>query len=391
MVYTFSVFSNLREQFPQWPGLREFLESAEGGRLRVIDTETEHIHIVRYDKATTDFTKSHVQWFRSVVWDARTNLPLCVAPPKAQTGLPEGTEAVQWEPFLEGVMVNLYKGGEDTEPQLATRSKLGATGVYYSQRPFHVLLQEAVAAAGTTVSELLGATNATDGTAFASLLLQHPEHRIVAHVERPTVYVVHRGRVLPSGEVEMEENVSGHGIAALEATMPAATPLTLETVGPWMTAEAERRGWQWQGVVWKDGKGGRWRMRSTPYSMVRTMRGDTPRLDVRFLQQRQRSMTDTYLFYYPEERAAFRRLEQEVREMTQHLYSAYVAVHITKTTTFQDVPAHWRPHIYALHGQYLGALRAQGFFVRKKEVVQYVNHLPIPRLLHLLRKLRETS
>lgn len=397
MVYTLSVFSTLREQFPQWVALREYLESADGGNLRVIDTDNEHIHIIRYDKASTDFQKPHVQWFRSVVWDARTNLPLCVAPPKAQNGLPETVEdsALRWEQFLEGVMVNAYKTTDmpdDLPPQLVTRSRLGATGTYYSQRPFSALLQDAVHECGTTVTELLGRmpdTTVGEVAVFASLLLQHPEHRIVAQLERPAVYSVHRGRVLATGEIVIDEEMVDHGLPALNAPTKPASPLTLESVGPWMTAEAERRGWQWQGIVLKDGKGGRWRLRSTPYSMVRTMRGDTPRQDVRFLQLRGRNLVDTYLFYYPEEKAAFRRLEQEVRAVTLNLYNAYVVSHITKSVPFQELPAHWRPHVYSLHGQYLGSLRAQGFFMRKKEVIEYVNHLPIPRLLHLMRKLRE--
>lgn len=287
-------------------------------------------------------------------------------------------------------MVNAYKtAGATGAPLLASRSKLGATGTYYSPRSFEALLEDALAEAHTTVAELLGTPASGGETAtFVSLLLQHPEHRIVAQTTRPSVHVVHRGRVLASGEVVMDEQVADHGIAALDAPVTPTLPLTPETMGPWMTAETERRGWQWQGIVLKDGKGGRWRMRSTPYSMVRTMRGGTPRQDVRFLQLRQRGLVPTYLIYYPEERAAFRRLEQEVRNVTQHVYDAYVAVHIKKTMTFQDTPAHWRPHIYTLHGQYLGSLRAQGFFVRKKEVIEYVNALPIPRLLHLLRKLR---
>jgi hypothetical protein len=288
-------------------------------------------------------------------------------------------------------MVNAFRAG-DAEPQLVTRSKLGATGAYYSQRPFCALLDDALEAARTMIEEIAGPVpDAADGeiATFASLLLQHPEHRIVAKHTQPAVFVVHRGRVLSTGAIVIEEEVADHGIPTLDAPVTPTRPLTLETVGPWMTAQAEQRGWQWQGIVLKDGKGGRWRLRSTPYSMVRTMRGDTPRQDVRFLQLRGRNLVDTYLFYYPEERAAFRRLEQEVRNVTQNLYNAYVVAHITKTTPFMDLPAHWRPHVYTLHGQYLGSLRAQGFFVRKKVVIEYINQLPIPRLLHLLRKLRE--
>jgi hypothetical protein len=396
-MYTLSVFRELREQYPQWSALKGFLESPAGGKLRIIECEQEGLHIIRYDKATTDFSKSHVSWFRSVVWDGRTNLPLCVAPPKANQGLPAASEDLRWEPFLEGVMINTYRSLTDAEPQLATRSKLGASGVYYSKRPFSQLLQDALTVQDTSLSVLLGGSGMPDRDAgetavFASLLLEHPEHRIVARATMPRVTRIHTGKVLATGDVRIEEVVLSNGVPTYMAASAAPpTTLTTEVTGRWMTGEAERWGWQWQGVVMKDGKGGRWRLRSTPYMMVRAMRGDTPRQDVRFLGLRQRSMVDTYLYYYPEEQAALRRYEQEVRAVTERIYQAYVSAHITKTTKFGDLPAHWKPHVFSLHGLYLGSLRPQGFFVRKREVITYVNALPIPRLLHLLRKLRESN
>ena len=155
-MYTLSVFRELREQYPQWTALKEFLESPTGGKLRIIECEQEGLYIIRYDKATTDFSKLHVPWFRSVVWDGRTNLPLCVAPPKANQGLPSASADLRWETFLEGVMINTYQSLADAEPQLATRSKLGASGVYYSKRPFSQLLHDALITQDTALSVLLG-------------------------------------------------------------------------------------------------------------------------------------------------------------------------------------------------------------------------------------------
>ena len=397
-MYTLSVFRELREQYPQWSVLKDFLESPAGGKLRIINCEQEGIHIIRYDKNTTDFSKSHVPWFRSVVWNGLTNLPLCVAPPKANQGLPGDTTdpaSLRWESFLEGVMINTYQSLTDTAPQLATRSKLGASGVYYSKRSFSELLDDALAVQDITLSSVLGERQMPDMdsgevSVFASLLLEHPEHRIVSKVTVPRVTRVHTGVVLATGDVRIEETLECNCIPELHSTSERPA-LTTETTGRWMTGEAENRGWQWQGVVIKDGKGGRWRLRSSPYMMVRALRGDTPRRDGRFLGLRQRSMVDTYLFYYPEEHAALRRYEQEVRAVTHYIYQSYVAAHITKAVPFGELPAHWKPHVFSLHGQYLGSLRAQGFFMRKQEVINYVNNLPIPRILHLLRKLREAT
>jgi hypothetical protein len=85
------------------------------------------------------------------------------------------------------------------------------------------------------------------------------------------------------------------------------------------------------------------------------------------------------------------QLEVLLRLLTQQLYSFYVCVHIKHSIKFADLPPQWKTHVYALHSFYLGNLKTRGFFVRKQEVVQYVNNLPIPRVLHLFRHLGNTN
>jgi hypothetical protein len=78
-------------------------------------------------------------------------------------------------------------------------------------------------------------------------------------------------------------------------------------------------------------------------------------------------------------------LEQRLRAITQQLYQAYVNAHITHATPFMELPAHLKTHVFSLHSLYLGSLKARGFFVRKQEVIEYMNRLPIPRILHLFK------
>jgi len=155
-----------------------------------------------------------------------------------------------------------------------------------------------------------------------------------------------------------------------------------------MAQLAEQRGYTWQGLVLKDGQGGRWRFRSNSYTMVRTLRGDMSRSDVRFLKLRSQQLVDTYLYYYPEDRQALWAMEQTVRSLTGRLYGLYVSCHIRHDISFSDLPTHWKTHVYALHSQYLTVLKPQGFFVRKQEVIRYMNELVFQRVLHLIKSER---
>ena len=374
MPYTISHFKDLICQFNTWDTLRQHLESSEGGRLRIIDCGAP-LYLIRYDKGSSNFSVPHTRWFRSVVWDGAANLPLCIAPPKAnEEDLPEvsATNNYTYEEFHEGVMINAFL--KDGQVRLATRSKIDATGTFYSARSFQSLLMDT----GMTLEKIKEYLTESQSL-FVSFLLQHPEHKLVSRISEPKAIIIHRGSVGTDGAVGFTECVE-------PLIKPADVP-----VDQWAKTLAEQKGWQHQGIVVKDGQGARFRIRSSAYTMVRTLRGDSPRIDVRFLKLRQQRMLETYLFYYPEEKELIDQLEVLLRLLTQQLYNFYVCVHIKHSIKFADLPPQWKTHVYALHSYYLGNLKTRGFFVRKQEVVQYMNNLPIPRVLHLFRQLGNTT
>jgi len=369
------IFKDLWTSHTTWASLETYLTSCEGGSLRIIKCDDRY-SIIRYDKLVSQFSVPHVPYFRSVVWDTLLNRPVCVAPLKAMEGFPE-EGAFRCEEFLEGVMINAFLDSSGSV-LLATRSKLGASGTYYSSRSFQDLLQDALVSKNVVLTDLF-----TGSTTFVSLLLQHPEHRIVAKIEKPNVYIIHQGLVDLSGNVILQNQGS---VSPLSFPEPIdAADLTKNTCAAFVQGLAEKKGWMWQGLVIKDSSGQRYRVRSNAYSMIRTLRGDSPRSEVRFLKLRSKQLLETYLYYYTDEKDVMWRLEQRLRGLTQQLYQAYVAAHITHTCTFVELPPHLKTHVYSLHSMYLGTLKAKGFFVRKQEVIEYVNRLPIPRILHLLK------
>jgi len=383
MSYSVPYFKELVSTHPSFEQLKTHCEQQH---LRVIDGANRYA-IVRYDKAYHTTQTMTNGFFRSVVWDTVTNRPVCVAPPKSceQALIPcieQTTTPYRCEEFLEGVMVNAFLDASGTV-KLATRSKMGATGIFYSRRSFQDLLVDALQQKG--IATIQGIKQILGTHTFASFLLQHPEHRIVSRITVPSLYLIHRGSVSEDGTVTLQEINEGP-FAIPTVTVP-------ETMSPeaLVIQLAEQRGWQWQGLVFKNGQGSRWRLRSKAYTMVRTLRGESPRQDVQFLNLRGKGMMETYLYYFPEEKDDMWELEGRLRNLTHTLYQQYVTVHIKHQMKFAELPPFWKPHIYSLHSLFLGTLKEKGHFIRKQEVIQYVNYLPIPRVLHLFKSMAMAS
>ena len=171
-----------------YPTFQEWKTYCEQQHVRVIDGLNRHpsssdarqrYAILRYDKTYSNTQTMAHGFFRSVIWDTVAHRPVCVAPPKASDQTLEASSSHRCEEFLEGVMVNAFLDASGTV-QLATRSKLGATGTFYSSRSFQDLLTEALQKKG--IQGVQGIKDILGSHTFASFLLQHPEHRIVSRL-----------------------------------------------------------------------------------------------------------------------------------------------------------------------------------------------------------------
>jgi hypothetical protein len=379
MIYTLFEFKNLRERFNTWTALGEYLSSDEGGAFGV--RETAGYALIYYRKGITNMTLTHSKWFRSVVWNIQTNMPVAVSTPKAVEEGAEGGNVFEWgaeqftgktvQNFLEGVTLTIFRGA-DGQTQVSSRTRLGAGRGFYSKVSFREMLDDAVKARGFgTVDELLAAQN---GSNFLTVLLQHPSHRVVQVVAEPRLYILQTGMVAADGSVTVREMYESQ----LEE------PAGGETVAAWVEHLVTERGWGWQGITVHDGAGQRWRIRSSLYHMVRSMRGATSRADERFFGLRATGMVKTYLQYYPEDSDLYWQYEKWVRGVTRQLYKYYVDVHKAHSAILNDIDTRWHTHIGGLHRVYMTVLKPAGKSVRLTDVMEYVNTLPTPRMLFLM-------
>ncbi len=373
ITYTINHFSNWISAYPEWKDLKAYIMSEAGGSLNVFESSGTNEAIIRYDKNKSDMSREDVRWCRSVVWDTNKNRPLSVATKKTDSN-PVISEfmnknkselddaGLYIENYLEGVTINIYTVGDVM--RIASRTRLGASGSYYSKRSFAELYNDACKEKG--VPNLRNAN-------FMCLMLQHPEHRIVGSVAKPNWIALHTGRIAENGDVTITES-------ALDRVVPPADRLLKD----WFGQAIIDNGYSWQGICIKDGLGHRWRCPSVTYKMVRALRGDTPRKDERFFNLRSKGFVKTYLFYYPEDKQDFWNYENWLRSTTDEIFNEYCAVYKERSKEFGAVAKKFQVHISTLHGLYMNKLRAESKTINRAFVRDYMNGMPIPRLLFLM-------
>ena len=388
MMYTTPVFATLHTKFPQWSDLEAYLTSPEGGSFRIVGEG--RYRILRYVKGVSDLRVPHGKWMRSVVWDTEENLPVCVAPPKAEQGDvcigPTGSNiSLHLQDFLDGTMINIFRTlQEPSRLQIATRSQIGAHGSFYSTKTFAEMVEEALRTMHMTQDDLLSLLAPPTEMVpyhFASLVLQHPEHRVVARCRSPRLWVVHTGAVHDSGEISLNEGCE-HWPFRLR--LPSHVLPQTETLENFFSRLCTDNGWFYQGLTAKDGQGKRWRMRNPHFLYLRALRGSESTSVDRFLRLRSESKVTEYLKHYTEDRQAFWDLEQKLRAATEAVYTGYCKVHKAHELKLEDLPWELRPCVFKLHAHYLATLRPNKEAVLKKHAVDLVNNLAMYEQRRLL-------
>ncbi len=158
-------------------------------------------------------------------------------------------------------------------------------------------------------------------------------------------------------------------------------------VQKWVKQQLVDRDWSFQGLVFKDGAGNRWRYRSEKYSAVKTLRGNSPNIVERFAQLYTQSLIVRYLEYFPEDKQFIVEHMKYMDIIIKFLYDNYVNLHITKTVTADTVDKMYLPHLYSIHGIFLNQLKPSGKKVNFCEIKEYLHKQPWQRIVFLIKKL----
>lgn len=411
-----NIFNELIKKYPAWNELRNYLESDEGGLFRIVDTNDKGFCLIRYEKGISNMELPHSKWFRSVVWDTVKNLPLCVAPPKTTSEIfPYNTikevldAGVVCQELLEGFMINCFRVCDDNTLYITSRSKLNATGTFYSDKSFRDLFIESYTNTNDTPNCIdttfqdnlvhIQPPNALNNeiAVFYSFLVQHKEHRIVKNIQNNRVYVIHSGIVYSDGRVLFNDspptfkgqlNIENITLEQKPITGSYAQIISTTTneVLRWTKDVLIEKDWQFQGLVFKDMSGNRWRFRSDKYSAIKSLRGNSSAIRDRFAQLYTQNLLNKYLEYYPYEIVQFSSYIALMGNIVKLLYNNYVDLHITKNKKVADIDKMFLPHLYNIHGLYLTNLHPNGKKVNLTEIILYLHKQPWQRIAFLIKK-----
>lgn len=425
-----NIFAELTTKYSTWNELQGFLESEEGGQFRVVDTADNGLNLIRYEKGTTNMNLPHSRWFRSVVWNTHTNRPVSIAPPKTTTtDFPFTTiqeiedSGTVCQELLDGFMINCFRMADDENLYITSRSKLNAAGKFYSSKSFRQLFIE-------SFMETCGSTEQTETAIqsnsllrspdrskneiaiFYSFLVQHKDHRIVKKIKSNHVYLIHSGTVFDDARVELEDSpklfdgkpnmeclrfdktsLKGSWAEVLTSTAEEEKEKEKDTttneIQSWIKNVLANKAWDFQGVVFKNSMGDRWRFRSEKYSLVKTLRGNSPTMRERFAQLYTQNLVYKYLEYYTEDMIIMTVHSMLANTIITILYNAYVDLHIKKTTEVSMIDKMYLPHLYNLHGIYLSQMRPSGLKMTLADVQLYFTKLPWQRIVFLIKKVND--
>jgi hypothetical protein len=396
---TLTTFADWTSSHKTWSELKAWLQEKEPN-VDIIESEDSAYAILRNNKegeamVAEDAVSEVAQVCRSVVWDTEANLPCCVAPFSARRDQKIPSDAtLRLEDFVEGVMVNVFRVRGDAETHVSTRSKLDADGSFYSERSFRELFEEAMDAKQTSLDEiekLIGAPSDDVAATFITMVLAHPEHRIVRSVEKANLWAVYRGTVANDG------TVSFYTEDLPVSWRPKTYSLTFQGEFAELKAKFEEikasKPWYWQGLVVHSGLQ-RWRFRNGKHDRVRReLRGTESNSFGRFLRLRSQRRVQEYLRIYQEDAAEFDGFEHEYRGLTKTLYAWYCRVHKEHSLVFKALPKSVQPLVFDLHKFYLGTLRPSNKTLHMAEVIEWImNYLKTPYgVPSLLRFSKETE
>jgi hypothetical protein len=423
-----NIFKELIEKYPTWEEFKKYIESEEGGLLKIVDNTEDGLFgglcIIRYEKGSSKMDLPHTKWFRSVVWNTKTNRPVSIAPSKTSSSefpfktINEVLDAgVVCQELLDGFMINCFRVEGDSTIYTTSRSKLGATGKFYSEKSFMNLFTEALnnTFPSPSSSEIIITDESGDLcmpdrskgeiAKFWSYLVQHKEHRIVKPIEDNRVYLIHRGVVFEDGHIDFEDSpetlrhvpniqnikleskpVRGSYAQVASLVIPKDGEKDISELNKWIQSYLSDQPWHFQGLVFKDKFGNRWRFRSEKYSAIKSLRGNSSDIRDRFSQLYTQNLINKYIEYYPEEMILLTVNLMIMNSIIKDMYDNYVDLHITKVKKSDDINKVYLPHLYRIHGMYLSQLRPNNLKVNVNEIQLYLHKQPWQRISFLIKK-----
>ena len=355
----------------------------------------EHLFVLKYikSKLTTENINS-LGLFRSIIVNKEGYI-VSFAPPKSIDfdifSQSNKYEDCYIQHFPEGTMINVFFDKELDDWQIATRSSIGAKCNFNmdSNITYRYMFLDAMNHIGLEFEDL-------DKNCCYSFVLQHPQNRIVVPISQPALILTNKYKI--------DNNLIFNNNSFCKT--PKFSTLPMHTINNKPFKESvnyngdnwkqlsdhffsDNLPYQLQGVMIWNNKGQRMKIRNSNYEKIKHLKGNSPKLQYHYYYLRQTGAVGEFLKYYPEYKVEFSDFRRELHKYTSQLYQNYIKCFIRKEKPLVEFPYQYKTHMFKIHELYLNDLKLDGKFVNKQVVMNYVNTLPPPRLMHVINHIKK--
>jgi len=353
------------------------------------------------EQVSRSYLENELGRFRSVIVDKEGRV-LCFAPPKSKTQVDINTLFENYDPkkfwveeFIEGTMINLYWDSVLGEWELATRSQIGAKSKYNyeSKNTFRYMFLE-------TMNELGIDLNDFDKNFCYSFVLQHPDNKRVCKIINKNIWLVNvyalsdittnvengsKITPVPRNMLHNKLNLiikspSCENINLPRVCYPENSDITKESFEGLLNSYHD---FNFPGYMINT-ELDRIKYTNPEYNKIKFLKGNSPRLQYTYFELRKKGKVREYLKYFPENSTLFNTFRNDLHNYTKKLHNCYVSCYIKKEKPIKEFPYQFKTHMYYLHQLYLENYKDSNEYINKQKVIEYVNNLETPRLLHVI-------
>lgn len=290
-------------------------------------------------------------------------------------------ETPVFEEFVEGTMMSVFYHPTMKTWEIATRSIIGGRNHFYkdTDRNSNTATFRKMFLDAMTDSKLEFEMLSQDYC--YTFVVQHPQNRVVVPFSETALYLVGMYRIYNDSDVyrieEMDLQTCNEPFMK-RIRLPQRYEGTMDEIHEKYASEATA--YSVVGVMMRDDVR-RSKMRNPVYERIRRLRGNQPKQQYQYLALRKEGRIREYLKAYPEMRKLCAIWRSQIHSFTNHLHSSYLNVFVFHKTPIQQISYEYRPHVIALHEKYVHELKSNNEKITKTVVMNYVNNLPVPRLM----------
>lgn len=346
----------------------------------------ENFYTLKYKKECLNVNnKEKLGIFRSVLFD---NYDLVSFSPMKSIEEEEFFKKVnlyecQLEELVEGTMINCFFNKHRKMWELTTKSVVGAeTSFTKGEKTFKCMFEEAFQRHNLT-------WDVFNREYIYSFVLQHPNNKIVNIIAEPTLYLVDVFYVSNTSETTKvhcvdfrnERNISSiidyintpKKIDIQDKDMSTIKTLYCSNNTPYSTI----------GIVFKHGFY-RYKLRNPSYEYLKKLKGNNPKLQYQYLSLRKEGKVKEFLRHFPIYKEPFSIFRIQMHNVTANLWNNYISCYVDHDAPLRDYGYQYRPHMLALHKEYLNKYLQQKRCISRQVVINYINTLEVPRLMYLI-------